>query len=179
VDNTNFSNEQVADLYLPSLEAIEFKGLDKAYLSVRLISLGLFWLIFGTVGFVFIALNLWGVPPYLSYILYIALTLLIAISFIYAYMAFHKMKYAIREHDISYQEGLLWRRLTVLPFNRVQHAEVQQGPIERLFHLSQVKIYTAGGSSSDMTLGGLHPDQAHAIKDYVLQKTISSIDEQE
>ena len=92
-------------------------------------------------------------------------------------MVSEKKKYALRERDIIYQSGLLWRRYTVLPFNRVQHAEVQQGPVERLFELSKLKIYTAGGSGSDMIISGLPLDRAQNIKHFILHQT--SGDEEE
>jgi uncharacterized protein len=44
-----------------------------------------------------------------------------------------------------------------------------QGPIGKTFNISALKIYTAGGSSSDLTIGGLPPEEAQRLKDFITQ----------
>lgn len=172
-----FSNEQIDIDELPSIEEIDYLGLDKNYLTVDLISLSIFWIIFGSIAFVFIFLNPLNFPLWLKGIISAILLLLILLSFSVVIFGFRRKKYALRARDVVYQSGLFWRRLTVLPFNRVQHAEVEQGPIERLFNLSKIKIYTAGGASSDLTIGGISPERAQSMKFYILRQT--STDEEE
>jgi membrane protein YdbS with pleckstrin-like domain len=93
------------------------------------------------------------------------------------YLGFHKKKYALRERDILYKTGLLWRSNTVIPFNRIQHAEVNQGPLDRLFNLAILRVFTAGGGSSDMVIPGLRPAEAQNIKEFILKRT--AFDEEE
>ena len=57
---------------------------------------------------------------------------------IYSGLAFHYMGYALREKDISYRSGWLWRSMVTVPFNRVQHCEIKQGLIDRRFGLSRL-----------------------------------------
>ena len=116
-------------------------------------------------------------PNWAVFALLFFLVFLVVASFALTYIAFKKKKYALREKDIIYQSGYFWRKFTVLPFSRVQHAEVQQGPIERLFELSRLKIYTAGGSSSDLSIAGLPLNTAQNIKHYILHQ--SALDEEE
>ena len=59
--------------------------------------------------------------------------------------------------------------MTSVPFNRIQHTEVTQGPLGRLFDLAKVKVYTAGGSSSDITIVGLNEKNAHQLKDHITE----------
>lgn len=87
-----------------------------------------------------------------------------------AILGYRKKGYALRERDISYKEGVLWKSHTVIPFNRIQHSEVTQGPIQSVFELSSISIYTAGGGASDLTITGLQQKEAHQIKDFLLQK---------
>ena len=75
--------------------------------------------------------------------------------------------YALRTHDISFRRGVIIRRLTVVPFSRVQHSEVQEGAVERSFGLATLLVYTAGGTSSDLSISGLLPAEAHRLRDYV------------
>lgn len=178
MSESSFSNKQMNIGLIPSVEEVSFTGLHKNYLTVELVGTAIFWGVIGVSAFVIIHLNLWEAPSWLSYALYGILFLLIVYSFVVITLGFKRKKYALRERDIIYQTGLFWRSYTVLPFNRVQHAEVQQGPIERMFDLSRLKIYTAGGSSSDMSIPGLSPAQSQSIKHFIIHQT-SGIDEEE
>ena len=54
--------------------------------------------------------------------------------------------------------GLLFRSDTVVPFGRVQHIDVHQGPIERAYGLGTLVLHTAGTHNASVSLPGL----AHA-----------------
>lgn len=175
--DSTFTNEQIDLTDLPQVEDLNYEGLDKRYLRAELIGSGIFWaiLIIITLGVLFFnadELPSWLIPTVAA--LLITLTIL---SFSITVFGFRKKKYALREKDIVYSAGLFWRSHTVLPFNRVQHAEVQQGPIERIFELGKLKIYTAGGSGSDMSISGLPYSRAQKVKQYILKQT--SADEEE
>ena len=75
---------------------------------------------------------------------------------------------ALREHDIAYRSGLFWRKTVVLAFDRVQHAEVSSGPLQRKFGLASLKFFTAGGSSVDLKVDGLARGRAEQIRAFVL-----------
>ncbi len=173
----DFTNEQIKPEDIPSVQNIEFSGLDQNYLTVELIAKGLFWLVLGIGAIVFIYINVWDIAQWQQYALFIFLIIWMVISFALTVFGFRKKKYALRERDIIYQSGLIWRNFTVLPFNRVQHAEVQQGPIDRIFELSRLKIYTAGGSSSDLVIAGLPLERAQNLKHFILHQTSGNEEE--
>lgn len=77
---------------------------------------------------------------------------------------------ALREHDIAYRSGLYWRKTVLLPFNRVQHAEVSSGPLQRKFGLASLKFFTAGGSSVDLKVDGLMRERAEQIRSFIMEK---------
>jgi membrane protein YdbS with pleckstrin-like domain len=81
------------------------------------------------------------------------------------------MSYAVREKDISFKSGWLWRNMTTVPFNRVQHCDIKQGLIDRRFGLSRLTIYTAGGESTDLHIPGLLPETSERLKAYILKST--------
>lgn len=88
-----------------------------------------------------------------------------------ALVRFRKKGYALRVHDIVFRTGLFWRKTTVLPFDRVQHAEVTQGPLQRRFGLSTLKFFTAGGSSVDLQIEGLLTEDAERLRETVLERS--------
>ena len=59
-----------------------------------------------------------------------------------ALMQFRVKAYALREQDIAYRSGLVFRKTVLLPFNRVQHMEVTSGPLQRRFGLASLKFFT-------------------------------------
>lgn len=70
-------------------------------------------------------------------------------------------------HQIRIARGWLVRTDTIVPFVRVQHIDVGQGPIERLFGLSHLVVHTSGTHNSMVTLPGLHGDLAAAIRETI------------
>jgi uncharacterized protein len=83
----------------------------------------------------------------------------------------HRFKgYAVRDHDILYKSGVVRQRQTILPLNRVQHIETHRNAIERQLGLSSLKLYSAGGSSADITIRGLPFETADALREMVLTR---------
>ena len=173
-----FTNTQIHSSKVPSIGEVTYESLSKDYLTVLLVSTAIFWLIAGTGLAILILFNPWEGPGWLTLVLLSVLLVLVVISFVFTHLGYRRKEFAMRTHDILVNTGLIWRSFTVLPFARVQHAEVQQGPIERLFSLSKLKIYTAGGSGSDMVIPGLKPERAQAMKHFILEHTTIQ-DEQE
>ena len=56
-------------------------------------------------------------------------------------LGFTKKGYLVREKDISFQRGLITYKQTSVTFNRIQHVEVSQGVLAKIFKLSTIKIY--------------------------------------
>ncbi len=54
--------------------------------------------------------------------------------------------YAIGDEQIDLQHGWMIVTRTVVPITRVQHVELQQGPLARRFDLAKLEIHTAAGS---------------------------------
>lgn len=78
--------------------------------------------------------------------------------------------YAIRQHDIIYRSGYLWRSVTAVPYSRIQHTEVSQGPIGRLLQLYELQVFTAGGANSDLHIRGLDQHTAESIRAFIISQ---------
>ena len=61
--------------------------------------------------------------------------------------------------------GLIFRSDTVVPFGRVQHIDVHQGPIERGYGLATLVLHTAGNHNASVSLPGLGHDDAMAMRE--------------
>jgi len=173
-----FSNYQVDIDQLPSIKDIDYQSLQKEYLNVELIATSIFWALVALVLIIVLFIVDVIDQSWLKYLILFGTMGLAILSYVIVLLQFRRKKFALREHDIIYSSGLVWRQKTVVPFNRIQHVEVTEGPIDRLFDLSKLNIYTAGGSSSDLTVPGLIPSRAESIKHYILNKN-RQLDEEE
>ncbi len=147
---------------LPSLSPSSFEKLEADYLYMRLTSRGLFFFVLA--GILIVLVFITEIPAWMYFVPWLVLLIYV---FTIELLGFKIKGYAIREKDVSYKSGLIWYSMTSIPFNRIQHCEVSQGPLGRLFDLASVKVYTAGGSSSDLVIRGLQKDKAHRLRDYI------------
>lgn len=72
--------------------------------------------------------------------------------------------YAEREDDLFVKRGVLFSRLSVIPYGRMQFVDVTAGPVERLFGLATVRMHTAA-AASDARIPGLESDEAARVRD--------------
>ena len=75
--------------------------------------------------------------------------------------------FKIGEGQLRVARGWLFRTDTIVPFVRVQHIDVGQGPVERWFGLSHLVVHTSGTHNSTVTLPGLHADLAAAMRETI------------
>lgn len=176
--NPEFENSQVDVGILPRVEAINLKPLEKNYLKSQML-LSLIWILVLLVAItlVFILIPEWHQRKIFLFISIPLFCLIGILPMLFTYFSFYKKAYALRQKDILYRSGLFWRKTVILPFNRIQHSEVNHGPIDRIYGLASLKLFTAGGSASDLTIPGLLDDDAHKLKDFIALKT--GFDEEE
>ena len=63
--------------------------------------------------------------------------------------------------------GLIVRSDTVVPFGRVQHIDVHQGPIERGYGLATLILHTAGNHNASVALPGLGHEDALEMREEI------------
>jgi membrane protein YdbS with pleckstrin-like domain len=90
---------------------------------------------------------------------------------------YRHVAYRLDGNGIQIRKGVLWRSTVNVPHSRVQHTDVQQGPIERSFGLATLLIHTAGTQHAVIPLSGLGHEVALAIRDYLLQEGERSSDD--
>jgi uncharacterized protein len=77
---------------------------------------------------------------------------------------FRSWGYAEREEDLLIRRGFLFRKLSVVPYGRMQFVDVTAGPVERAFGLATVKLHTAA-AATDAKLPGLETPEAERLRD--------------
>ena len=95
----------------------------------------------------------------------------ITMTFIYPNLAYKYWSFEIREKDIVIKHGILTRVESLAPFVRVQHLDVQQGIMDRMFGLGKLIIFTAGTRGADLVIPGLPIAYAEALRDQLKNYT--------
>lgn len=75
--------------------------------------------------------------------------------------------YRVAERLLQVVRGWMFHTDTLVPFVRVQHIDVTQGPVEKLFGVATLVVHTAGTHNSVVTVPGLAPQRAAEIRDII------------
>ena len=169
-EELNITNKLIDVDALPRVEGTKINLLDPNLRIVRVLNATGFYLV---VAVCIIAFGMTMLPTMFSVFLSLVgiPVFLLLMNYWLIFEQFKVEGYFVREQDIYYQQGYLWTRKMIIPFNRIQHASVHQGPIERFFGLSKIKIYTAGGQTSDLTIPGIDSETALKLKELISERT--------
>lgn len=172
----NFKNETILISDLPKYEEVKTNAIQPKYWNVMLINNFIRILFMG--GFI-IAMS-FVIDEIKAFTWYIVAGIIVLWIFIFILLkkSFKFRSYALREHDIFYRHGILSRKTTIIPFNRIQHIAINEGFISRYFKLAQLQIFTAGSDSDDLKISGLLKEDAEKIKEAILGRIDKKIDEQ-
>jgi uncharacterized protein len=170
-----FSNQQIYMDDLPTIEDLKYEPLDPRYKVVSTIVVTIIFVIIAAIyfGLGFVIERLWALPLILIFIIICVFLGGVWIALIYK--SFKYTGYALREKDIVYTSGILFRHTAIVPFNRIQHCELSQGPLDRMYGLASLSMNTAG--QSEIELDGITYDKAIKLKNYLTQKI--AMDEEE
>ncbi|MBU1253584.1 MAG: PH domain-containing protein [Alphaproteobacteria bacterium] len=75
--------------------------------------------------------------------------------------------YVMADERLRVVRGLLFHSDTVVPFGRVQHIDVDQGPLERAYEIATLTVHTAGSHNASVHLPGLKHADALAMRDAI------------
>lgn len=167
-----FVNGPVAVGDLPAVDASPFEPVDRSYLRMK----RLLWVVIMAVIAGLVSAPAWieGAALWVK-VLVAAVPLGIAAgAWVLEGAAFRHRGLQLREHDVSSRQGLIGRRTTTAPFVRVQHVTVERGPLDRLFGVANVVVYTAGAGSADVEIPGLDPERAERLREALISRSAAA-----
>lgn len=80
---------------------------------------------------------------------------------------FKRWGYAHTGDELHVASGIWTHTQTSVAFHRVQHIDVSQGPISRMFGVCKLVLNTAGTMHSRISLPGLTRDTAEGLRDEI------------
>lgn len=144
----------------PWPETVEWRPVSRDLIWVELISLGSFMI------FVFAGLGVfWALTGHWTFGVGLAAAVVLTAWRVgVIFRAVKAWGYAERDNDLLVRHGLLVRRLSIVPYARMQFVDVTAGPLERAFGLATVQLHTAA-AASDARIPGLPPEEASRLRD--------------
>lgn len=135
--------------------------------TARRIALGLTYLL--VIGAVIALVLIPGVPDWVP----IAVGAAAIVAFVWLWWLIGRrvrsFGYAERGDDLLVASGIMFRRLVVVPYGRMQLVDVKAGPIDRRLGITTVQLHTAA-ATTDATIPGLEPAIAADLRDRLARR---------
>ncbi len=112
-----------------------------------------------------------------STILIIFILFLILVE-VYARLSYRFFKYEFTEDQLRVEKGIVWKKYSNIPYQRIQNVDIARGIIARIFGFSSVNLQTAGysmpangrGMHSEGYLPAVSIDEAEKIREFIIKK---------
>ena len=104
---------------------------------------------------------------------FIYLILIFVVGEIYSRMAYKRWFYEFSDDGLRLERGVIWKRYSNVPYERMQNIDVHRGIIARMFGFSSLMIQTAGYSAQPHAEGyipALDMNQAEQLRNFVMKK---------
>lgn len=89
---------------------------------------------------------------------------------IYPTLWYRHASYVLSQTAIEIRTGVWWRSVTSVPRSRIQHTDVEQGPLMRKYGIAKLIIHTAGTQHATVELIGLSRQQADRTRDHLIAR---------
>jgi len=147
-----------------TIDAAPIEPVEPAYRNVLRLGAAIFWLpvLIGSIvldRLILHELPIAGLAPVLVGLIAFS-AILVAPERIY-----RRIGYSVDRELLRVVRGWLFHSDTIVPFVRVQHIDVKRGPLDKLFGTASLVVHTAGTHNSIVSLPGLSPDRANAIRE--------------
>ena len=134
---------------------------DPALLRLRRVVVLALAVLPGLIGVAVLGVVTGPVEALAALVLLVVATVLLLLAVERRYLAWG---YLEREDDLLVRRGVLVRRLSVVPYGRMQYVDVTAGPVARRFGLATVTMHTAA-AATDASIPGLRADEATRLRD--------------
>ena len=158
----------------PNIDS-DFHPVDQRYIAAeRLSSLILFIVVL--LGSIITTLSLWlsAVEPILVIIagvgMFLICVLLLWNAIFWPAIEYRNIGWKLSDLGLEIRKGVLWKHQTAVPWARAQHADVSQGPLQRMFEIGSLTVHTAGTKNSSVTIDGLAHSKALELRDEIIRQ---------
>lgn len=91
-------------------------------------------------------------------------------------LRWRRTRWLLDDVGLHVRRGLLWHVEVLVPRSRVQHLDIERGPIERQFDVATLLVHTAGTQTQALRLSGLEESDAVALRDALIPEAVQHAD---
>lgn len=86
-----------------------------------------------------------GIQKNYHYLYYLVIAWMLIDSILTQLVAYRRIRYSISNQSVEVYKGIYFISHEIVPIRRMQQVDINQGPINRLFKLSNIDVITSGG----------------------------------
>jgi hypothetical protein len=135
-----------------------------------------FWFVLGAIILLLLLLFA-GEPVIIGFLLAVWLLMFLLIA-IYLPAFYKTLEYVVDNDAVRLKKGVFWRIRTTVPYSKITNMDITQGPVERLYKISHIRIQTAGASGTqgvpaELIMSGIRDSEA--LKDMIMSRIGSPV----
>lgn len=121
-----------------------------------------------------------GFLPHFLLSLFLYVFFIMGVGEIYARMSYQRWFYEFSADGLKTERGIIWKKYSTIPYQRIQNVDIHRGVIARVFGFSGIKIQTAGYSATsplahaEGDIPAVEQEEAERIREFLLKKIKSS-----
>ena len=83
-------------------------------------------------------------------------------------LAYRRWRFSVDDELMLTRFGIFFHAEKAIPISRLQHIDLTRGPLERMFGLATLVVFTAGTEAASFRLPGLAIARAEELRDQIL-----------
>lgn len=96
--------------------------------------------------------------------------LVLALAAVHGHVRHRRTRFLLDEVGLRIRRGLWWRSETLVPRSRVQHLDLERGPIERMLGLASLVVHTAGTRMNAVRLAGMGAVRGREVRNDLIDR---------
>lgn len=77
---------------------------------------------------------------------------------------YQNASWRLNDDGLEIRRGVWWRHRIIIPHARMQHSDIEQGPLQRMYSLATLVVNTAGTKHASVQLDGLQFEVAERLR---------------
>ena len=109
----------------------------------------------------------WALPLWWSW----GALVLLSVAYVmwYPARAYRAWSWRIDGYVLETRSGIWFRHTRLLPLSRLQHIDLESGPLARRFGLASLILHTAGTQNASLTIPGLDAAYAEQLRNWLVE----------
>jgi Uncharacterized conserved protein len=140
----------------------------KPYLAIYTMAIAIVTSIF-TFGWLIVPL-IFGQILIAVFIAIILLVIVTAFVLVWVQLYYKSVVYHLNETEMTWKRGVWFRKTGIVPYNRITNIDISQGPVMRIFSISNLQIQTAGssGNKSQSEISIIGMEDAEPLRAFIM-----------